>query len=79
MSENTYIIDFKELSPADKMIFSKGTFSWRVEAVRRIDTDKDGTPDKILQHGKEAGAVFETDIPTPTEAKTKGASNPYGN
>lgn len=77
--ENTYIIDFKELSPADKMIFSKGTFSWRVEAVRRIDTDKDGTPDKILQHGKEAGAVFETDIPTPTEAKTKGASNPYGN
>ncbi|MGP1459311.1 MAG: hypothetical protein ACTTKL_08370 [Treponema sp.] len=77
--ENTYVIDFKEISPADKTLFSKGTFSWRVEAVRRIDTDKDGKPDKILQHGKEAGSVFETDIPTPTEAKATGASNPYGN
>jgi len=77
--ENSYVIDFKEISPADKMIFSKGTFNWRVEAVRRIDTDKDGNPDKILQHGREAGAVFETDIPTPKEAKATGASNPYGN
>ena len=75
----SYTIDFKLLSEEDKIAFSKGTFYWTVKGVRRIDTDKDGNIDKILQESPEAKSSFETDIPTPKKSKAKGASNPYGN
>lgn len=75
----SYVIDFTKVSPEDKAAFSSGIFNWRVEAVRRIDSNKDGKPDKILQGGKEGESSFETDIPTPKQIKAKGASNPYGN
>ena len=75
----SYAIEFTKLSPEDKAVFSNGTFNWRVEAVRRIDTNKDGKPDKILQGGRISESYFETDIPTPKQIQAKGASNPYGN
>lgn len=77
--DTSYAIDFKLLSEEDKITFSKGTFNWTVKGVRRIDTDKDGIVDKILQESPEAKSSFQTDIPTPKKSKAKGASNPYGN
>ena len=47
--------------------------------MRRIDTDKDGYLDKILQESPEVKSSFETDIPIPKKSKAKGATNPYGN
>ena len=75
----SYTLDFKILSDKDKSAFSKGNFAWSVKPVRRIDSDKDGIPDKLLQEGKEAKSSFMTDIPIPKKSKAKGASNPYGN
>lgn len=77
--DTSYAIDFNLLSEEDKITFSKGTFNWTVKGVRRIDTDKDGIVDKILQESPEAKSSFQTDIPTPKKSKAKGASNPYGN
>ena len=74
----SYKIDFTAISPEDKILFSKGQFTWSVVGVRRIDTDKDGKVDKIFQEGIVSESVFETDIPTPKKSKAKGASNPYG-
>ena len=74
----SYKIDFTAISPEDKLIFSKGQFTWSVVGVRRIDTDKDGKVDKIFQEGIISESVFETDIPTPKKSKAKGAANPYG-
>lgn len=74
----SYKIDFTAISPDDKLLFSKGQFTWSVVGVRRIDTDKDGKVDKIFQEGIVSESVFETDIPTPKKSKAKGASNPYG-
>ena len=74
-----YSIDFNLLSEEDKISFSKGTFTWTVKGVRRIDTDKDGYLDKILQESPEVKSSFETDIPIPKKSKAKGATNPYGN
>lgn len=74
----SYKIDFTAISPEDKILFSKGQFTWSVVGVRRIDTDKDGKVDKIFQEGIVSESVFETDIPTPKKSKAKGAANPYG-
>lgn len=78
ISETSYKIDFTSISNEDKIAFSKGTFSWEVFGVRRIDTDKDGKIDKIFQEGIPAESVFETDIPAPKKSRAKGAANPYG-
>ena len=78
-NSTAYSIDFNLLSEEDKISFSKGTFTWTVKGVRRIDTDKDGYLDKILQESPEAKSSFETDIPIPKKSKAKGATNPYGN
>ena len=61
-----------------KRIFSNGNFTWTVKGVRRIDSDKDGKLDKIFQEGAESESSFNTNIPTPTKSKAKGAVNPYG-
>ena len=74
----SYKIDFAAISAEEKLLFSKGRFTWSVAGVRRVDTDKDGNPDKILQEGIISESVFETDIPTPKKSKAKGAANPYG-
>ena len=78
-NDTSYKIDFTLLSEEDKIAFSKGTFVWTVKGIRRIDTDKDGKLDKILQESPEAKSSFETDIPIPKKSKAKGATNPYGN
>ena len=75
----SYEIDFMKLYETNKSTFAKGTFKWSVHAIRRIDTNKDGALDKLLQEGPSGEATFTTDIPTPRKTKAKGARNPYGN
>ena len=81
MVENatSYEIDFLKLYETNKSTFAKGTFKWTVHAIRRIDTDSDGTVDKLLQEGPASESTFATDVPTPKKTKAKGAKNPYGN
>ena len=74
-----YEIDFMKLYETNKSTFAKGTFKWTVHAIRRIDTNKDGVVDKVLQEGPAAEGTFSTDVPTPKKTKAKGAKNPYGN
>lgn len=76
--ETSYLLDFVKLPDAQKRIFSNGNFTWSVKGVRRIDSDKDGKLDKIFQEGAESESSFNTNIPTPTKSKAKGAVNPYG-
>ena len=78
-NKTRYEIDFLKLYESNKSTFGKGTFKWTVHAIRRIDTDKDGTLDKLLQEGPSSESTFSTDIPTPKKSKAKGAKNPYGN
>ena len=78
-NNTSYIIDFMKLYAGDRSQFSKGTFKWTVYPIRRIDSDKNGTLDKILQEGPASGSTFSTDIPSPKKTKAKGAKNPYGN
>ena len=75
----SYEIDFLKLYETNKSTFAKGTFKWTVHAIRRIDTDADGTIDKLLQEGPSSESTFATDVPTPKKTKAKGAKNPYGN
>lgn len=75
----SYEIDFMKLYETNKSTFAKGTFKWSVHAIRRIDTNKDGVVDKLLQEGPSAESTFSTDVPTPRKTKAKGARNPYGN
>ena len=79
VNKPSYEIDFLKFYEEDKSTFAKGTFKWEVHAVRRIDTNKDGSLDKILQEGPAADSEFKTEVPTPKKSKAKGASNPYGN
>ena len=76
--KTSYLLDFVKLPDAQKRIFSNGNFTWTVKGVRRIDSDKDGKLDKIFQEGAESESSFNTNIPTPTKSKAKGAVNPYG-
>lgn len=78
-NKTSYEIDFLKLYETNKSTFAKGTFKWEVNAIRRIDSDKDGTLDKILQDGPASNSTFETNVPTPKKTKAKGAKNPYGN
>lgn len=75
----SYEIDFLKVYEENRSAFAKGTFTWTVYALRRIDSDKDGALDKILQEGPATASSFTTDIPTPKKTKAKGAKNPYGN
>lgn len=76
--KTSYLLDFVKIPDAQKRIFSNGNFTWTVKGVRRIDSDKDGKLDKIFQEGAESESSFNTNIPTPTKSKAKGAVNPYG-
>ncbi len=76
--KTSYLLDFVKLPDDQKRIFSNGNFTWTVKGVRRIDSDKDGKLDKIFQEGAESESSFNTNIPTPTKSKAKGAVNPYG-
>ena len=79
VNSTSYEIDFMKLYETNKSTFAKGTFKWTVHALRRIDSDKDGIVDKLLQKGPSAESTFSTDVPTPKKTKAKGARNPYGN
>ena len=76
--KTSYLLDFVKLPDAQKRIFSNGNFTWTVKGVRRIDSDTDGKLDKIFQEGAKSESSFNTNIPTPTKSKAKGAVNPYG-
>ena len=73
-----YVIDFVNLPVETKRALAKGTYTWTIQALRRVDTDKDGKVDAVLQESPEIGSKFVTDIPVPTKAKTRKALNPYG-
>ncbi len=75
----SYKINFNEISDENKALFSSGTFTWSVQAIQRIDHDKDGVLDKILKDSPLAYGTFSTNIPSPKRAKGKKAANPYGN
>lgn len=75
----SYKIDFNEISDENKSAFSSGTFTWSVQAIQRIDRNKDGVLDKILKDSPLAYGTFSTNIPSPRRPKGKEASNPYGN
>ena len=77
--KTSYEIDFLKVYEENRSAFAKGTFTWTVYPLRRIDSDKDGTLDKVLQEGPASESTFTTDIPTPKKTKAKGAKNPYGN
>ncbi len=77
--KTSYEIDFLKVYEENRSAFAKGTFTWSVYALRRIDSNKDGTLDKVLQEGPSTSSTFSTDIPSPTKTKAKGAKNPYGN
>lgn len=76
--KTNYIFDFMNVSEENKKTFSKGTFTWTVKGIRRIDIDGDGKLDKLFQEGEKAKSSFSTNIPTPKKSKAKGAVNPYG-
>ena len=81
-SKNTnYIFDFMKVE--DESIRKKlmnGNFQCAIQAVRKIDTTIDGTPQKkILQRSPVKTQTFTVDIGDPQKARgKKGAKNPYG-
>ena len=78
--ETSYKFDF--LAVEDEKIKEKlmnGTFQAAVQAVRKIDTNKDGKVDKILQRSPVKTQNFSVDVGDPKKARgKKGAKNPYG-
>lgn len=56
----------------------KGKFTFTVEAIRRIDKDKDGILDTKLQGGILAKGEFSVDVPVAGKANVKGANNAFG-
>ena len=79
IGDNTeYVIDFVQLPAETKKALAKGTYRWTVQGLKRVDTDKDGNVDAVMQESPEIGSQFVTDIPVPTKAKTRKALNPYG-
>lgn len=79
ITNNSVTIDFNSLGNEKKNLLREGTFVWTVEALRRVDKDGDGKPDRILQRGKISSGTFVTDVRSPTKSTGKGALNPYGN
>lgn len=77
IKELSYALDFMQFTEEDKKKFSKGIFTLSVKAVRRIDLNKDGTLDRILQESEVSSVQFKTDVPSPKKVKVKGAKNPY--
>jgi len=73
-SATSYTLDISGLSDEDKKLFSNGTFTWTVKALRRINDEEHS----ILQQSAESSSTFETDLPQPTQARTTGAKNAYG-
>lgn len=71
------LIQKRETEKLRKELYS-GKFNWTVEAVRRVDADKDGKLDTELQPGIPASEMFVTDIPLLKKVNSKGAKNPYG-
>lgn len=77
----SYKFDFMKIE--DESIREKlmnGNYQCSVQAVRKIDTTIDGTPQKkILQRSPEKTQSFSVDIGEPKQARAKkGAKNPYG-
>ena len=82
--KNSYEINWLNLVRAHQGSFSmselyNGTFSWSVEAVRRVDLDGDGENETVLQPGSIVDSSFVVEIPDVNPVSGKGARNPYGN
>ena len=73
-----YVIDFVQLPPETKRALAKGSYTWTIQGLNRVDTDKDGKVDAVLQESPEISSNFVTDIPTPTKVTPRKSLNPYG-
>lgn len=78
LQNNFYELDVINFSKNNELSFEDATFTWTIQAIRRVDLNKDGTLEKTLQESPVASSQFKTNIPTPKPTKTKGAINPYG-
>ncbi len=76
----SYKFDFLSLDESLREKFMNGTFQFTVQAVRKIDTVINDTPQKkILQRSPVKTQNFSVDIGEPKKARAKrGARNPYG-
>lgn len=77
-TETKTILKLLELPVEIREEFNNGNFTWTVEARRKIDSNKDGTLDKVLQSGLEAKDNFVTDIPTAKKTAGSKAKGKYG-
>lgn len=78
-SENFLRIDFLSLSEDERRKLQNGIFKWKVDALRKVDSDDDGILDKIFQRSlKGEEQEFEIDVPRMKKSKAKGVLNPYG-
>lgn len=78
-SENFLRIDFLSLSEDERRKLQNGIFKWKVDALRKVDSDDDGILDKIFQRSlKDEEQEFEIDVPRMKKSKAKGVLNPYG-
>lgn len=77
------VVDWLKLVQAQKTEKQKkelynGNFIWTVEAIRRVDNNRDGVLDTKLQPGILSEEVFVSELPVLQKASGKGAVNPYG-
>jgi len=82
LTDTSYQIDIAAIFNEDKELYEllhQGNFVWSVNALRRIDTDKDGELDKVLQESaKPSSAKLKTDYLTLNKnASQKGVKNAY--
>lgn len=78
-AENSYRLDFLALSEEERRKLQRGIFKWKVQGIKRIDTDNDGVLDKVFQRSKGTEtAEFEIEVPRTKKTRARGVRNPYG-
>lgn len=77
LEDNFYVLNILEMDENDRRDFLKGEYKWTVEALRRVDADRDGKLDKVLQHGEVRTDYFETDILSPPRVKAVKPKNSF--
>lgn len=78
IGKTEYNLDLLEMPEAERRIMQNGIFNYSVEPLRRIDTNGDGTPDKIIQRGPASSGKFTTKIEDASEALGHNVKNSFG-
>jgi hypothetical protein len=78
-SETSYILDIDAMDASMKEKFLNGTFTVYITALRRVDYNKDGILDRVLQRSPTENVSFKMNVanPTKTRGKKGGLENPY--